>query len=78
MTISKGCINGMRVSYLLHYSGNRSLTFSQRYEARLMNLHRGDDWDAMCETTPATINGVHYDHPMICEDKVRTENVVLC
>ena len=35
-----------------------------------MNLHRGDDWDKMCNTSPATIYGVHYDRPTVCENKV--------
>ncbi|RPD66993.1 hypothetical protein L226DRAFT_529388 [Lentinus tigrinus ALCF2SS1-7] len=41
----------------------------RRFEARLMNLHNGDNWDKMCNTSPATIRGVHYDRPTICEDK---------
>ena len=47
------------------------LHFRQRYEARLLGLHHGDDWDTMCKTTPIVINGVHFDHPMTCEDRVR-------
>ncbi|EJF62421.1 hypothetical protein DICSQDRAFT_169461 [Dichomitus squalens LYAD-421 SS1] len=41
----------------------------RRYEARLMNLRHGDDWDLMCRTTPADISGIHFDHPDSCEDK---------
>ncbi|RDX53919.1 hypothetical protein OH76DRAFT_1479681 [Lentinus brumalis] len=41
----------------------------RRYESRLMNLHDGDDWNTMCNTSPATIGGVHYDRPTVCEDK---------
>ncbi|TFK83120.1 hypothetical protein K466DRAFT_529425 [Polyporus arcularius HHB13444] len=41
----------------------------KRYESRLMNLHDGDDWNTMCNTSPATIGGVHYDRPTVCEDK---------
>ncbi|KAI1796212.1 hypothetical protein LXA43DRAFT_657772 [Ganoderma leucocontextum] len=44
-------------------------TGMRRYEARLMNLRHGDDWDLMCRTTPATISGVHFDSPTSCEVK---------
>ena len=35
-----------------------------------MNLRRGDDWDTMCKTTPATIYGQHFDQPTTCIDEV--------
>ncbi|RDX53918.1 hypothetical protein OH76DRAFT_1479680 [Lentinus brumalis] len=38
----------------------------RRYKAHLLNLHPGDDWDKMCNTSPADIFGVHYDRPTIC------------
>ncbi|KAI1796211.1 hypothetical protein LXA43DRAFT_1090293 [Ganoderma leucocontextum] len=41
----------------------------RRLEARLMNLRRGDDWDAMCRTTPANIKGLHLNHPTVCENR---------
>ncbi|TBU39033.1 hypothetical protein BD309DRAFT_873169 [Dichomitus squalens] len=47
----------------------------RRYEARLMNLTHRDDWDAMCSTTPATINGIHFDHPTACEDRAGATGV---
>ncbi|PIL37311.1 hypothetical protein GSI_01004 [Ganoderma sinense ZZ0214-1] len=42
-------------------------TGMRKYEAPLRNLRRGDDWDLMCSTTPATIRGVHFDSPKTCE-----------
>lgn len=26
----------------------------------------------MCETTPATVHGIHFEHPTVCEDRVST------
>ena len=37
----------------------------------MKNLHHGDDWDTMCETTPATVHGIDFEHPTVCEDRVR-------
>lgn len=41
--------------------------YRQKYEAQLMNLRHGDNWDLMCSTTPATIRGMHFDSPQVCE-----------
>ncbi|KAI0355350.1 hypothetical protein OH77DRAFT_319140 [Trametes cingulata] len=41
----------------------------QRFEARLDGIGKGDDWDMMCATTPATIRGVHFDRPSTCENR---------
>ncbi|KAM5535519.1 hypothetical protein V8D89_010856 [Ganoderma adspersum] len=46
-------------------------TGMRKYEAQLMNLRHGDNWDLMCSTTPAAIRGVHFDSPLICEDNKR-------
>lgn len=45
----------------------------QTYEARLWGLHndRRENWQEMCNTTPATINNVHFDRPTRCyQDRV--------
>jgi len=39
-----------------------------RWEARLWNIKRGDDWMTMCSTTPATIRGINFNHPTYCVD----------
>ncbi|KAH9943285.1 uncharacterized protein BXZ73DRAFT_97335 [Epithele typhae] len=54
---------------LLDLGCTDSDTGTRRYEARLMNLRHGDDWDAMCKTAPAIIHGFQFDHPTVCEDK---------
>ncbi|KAG8702124.1 hypothetical protein FRC09_004935, partial [Ceratobasidium sp. 395] len=41
----------------------------RRNFARLLGLHRKDDWNGVCESTPARVNGQHYDAPTYCEDK---------
>ncbi|RPD66992.1 hypothetical protein L226DRAFT_529387 [Lentinus tigrinus ALCF2SS1-7] len=57
----------------IHYMGcSAGQSGMKRYRARLMNLHKGDDWDKMCSTTPANILGVHYDRPTVCIDEGRT------
>lgn len=38
--------------------------------ARLLGLRRQDDWNSMCETTPALVRGQNLDGPTYCEDKV--------
>ncbi|KAH9478071.1 hypothetical protein JR316_0010308 [Psilocybe cubensis] len=40
----------------------------RRHEAPLENLQNGDNWQEMCSTTPAIINGVHYNGPTSCAD----------
>ncbi|KAF5309130.1 hypothetical protein D9619_012785 [Psilocybe cf. subviscida] len=39
---------------------------ARRVESRLENLQSGSDWQFMCVTTPADINGHHYQTPMDC------------
>ncbi|KAF8591071.1 hypothetical protein K439DRAFT_1402674 [Ramaria rubella] len=41
----------------------------ERVTSRLWNINRGDDWDVMCSSTPAEINGIHYAAPDSCETK---------
>ncbi|KAI0375812.1 hypothetical protein BV20DRAFT_18204 [Pilatotrama ljubarskyi] len=41
----------------------------RRYEARLYGVNDGDDANMMCATTPATIRGVHFEHPSSCEHR---------
>ncbi|KAL6305830.1 hypothetical protein BKA93DRAFT_730318 [Sparassis latifolia] len=41
--------------------------FGVRFEARLWNLQKDDDWTNMCGTTPAVIHGVHHAKPTYCE-----------
>ncbi|KAJ3518807.1 hypothetical protein NM688_g9388 [Phlebia brevispora] len=53
----KGCISGGS-TYGMH-----------RVESRLWNLRRGDDWQWMCGTTPATINGIEFTNPTRCENR---------
>ncbi|PSR73382.1 hypothetical protein PHLCEN_2v10674 [Hermanssonia centrifuga] len=49
----KGCIGG----------GMR------RVESRLWNLRKDDDWQWMCGTTPATVNGIAFSQPTRCENR---------
>ena len=37
-------------------------------EARLENLRPGDDWMAMCSSTPAEFHGLKFDGPQSCKD----------
>ncbi|KAG8695996.1 hypothetical protein FRC09_008798, partial [Ceratobasidium sp. 395] len=41
----------------------------RRKVSRLWNLSLGDNWKAICRTTPAEIDGKFYEHPAYCEDK---------
>ncbi|KAF9524332.1 hypothetical protein CPB83DRAFT_861400 [Crepidotus variabilis] len=41
-------------------------TRKHRYEAKLMNLHTYDNWEALCTSTPATIYGVTYEGATSC------------
>jgi hypothetical protein len=43
----------------------------QRYESVLENLQRGDDWHAMCATTPGRVQGRIFDGPSSCASWVR-------
>ncbi|KZT12726.1 uncharacterized protein LAESUDRAFT_719021 [Laetiporus sulphureus 93-53] len=40
-----------------------------RYEARLVNVRAGDDWERMCSSTPATIAGEYFPIPTFCENR---------
>ncbi|KAF8595760.1 hypothetical protein BDV93DRAFT_456119, partial [Ceratobasidium sp. AG-I] len=42
----------------------------QRMSARLHGLSLKDSWNGVCGSTPATFNGIRYDHPTYCNDKV--------
>ncbi|KAL0954983.1 hypothetical protein HGRIS_003912 [Hohenbuehelia grisea] len=69
----KGCAgwgSRTRVSLLaigpnLECSLNTMPWYPQRYEAYLDNIYSGN-WEQMCTSTPATINGVHFDRPNTC------------
>ncbi|KAF8607370.1 hypothetical protein BDV93DRAFT_520241 [Ceratobasidium sp. AG-I] len=41
----------------------------RRMFARLLGLRRQDDWNSMCETTPAHVRDQGFDGPTYCEDK---------
>ncbi|KAI9000850.1 hypothetical protein BD414DRAFT_472918 [Trametes punicea] len=41
----------------------------RRFEARLDGIGKGDNWEMMCATTPATINGFYFAHPSSCENR---------
>ncbi|KAI0750973.1 hypothetical protein C8Q80DRAFT_543533 [Daedaleopsis nitida] len=41
----------------------------KRIEARLWGIQHGDNWEKMCATTPATIDGQLFDHPMTCDNR---------
>ncbi|CAE6363751.1 unnamed protein product, partial [Rhizoctonia solani] len=41
----------------------------RRKFARLMGLKSNDDWNGVCESTSASIDGKHFDGPSYCEDK---------
>ncbi|KAH6905592.1 hypothetical protein BKA70DRAFT_1225311 [Coprinopsis sp. MPI-PUGE-AT-0042] len=40
----------------------------RRIEAQLENLRPGDDWMAMCSSTPAEFHGLKFDGPHSCND----------
>jgi len=44
---------------------------ARRIEARLENLRKGDDWQFMCVTTPADIDGRYYSTPAECFNQGR-------
>ncbi|KAI0832778.1 hypothetical protein BC628DRAFT_1348247 [Trametes gibbosa] len=41
----------------------------QKFTARLDGIGSGDHWETMCASTPAVIQGLHFDHPSSCENK---------
>ncbi|KJA14449.1 hypothetical protein HYPSUDRAFT_150403 [Hypholoma sublateritium FD-334 SS-4] len=43
----------------------------KRIAARLENLRKGDDWQFMCVTTPADIDGQYYSTPAECFNQGR-------
>ena len=38
--------------------------------SRLIGAHLEDDWNGLCETTPAQIHDKHFVKPTYCQDKV--------
>ncbi|KAG6812254.1 hypothetical protein H0H92_003710 [Tricholoma furcatifolium] len=46
------------------------------YSSRLWNVTKGMGAQVVCENMPARVNGVYFDKPTWCEDKVRMD--VLC
>jgi hypothetical protein len=46
------------------------LNATQRVEAQITGIREEDDWQLMCGTTPAIIDGVHYPEPSNCEARV--------
>ena len=44
--------------------------YLQLMSSRLSHM-KGEDINLMCRTTPAMINGIQYDKPVNCVDKVR-------
>ncbi|KAF8955226.1 hypothetical protein BDZ97DRAFT_1859084 [Flammula alnicola] len=38
----------------------------RRHEARLESIQDTTNWEALCSTTPANINGMHYGGPTSC------------
>ncbi|CEL53304.1 hypothetical protein RSOLAG1IB_06271 [Rhizoctonia solani AG-1 IB] len=43
----------------------------RRKFARLIGLTNRDDWMAVCESTPATVDGKDYGGPSYCDDKLQ-------
>ncbi|QRV98990.1 interferon-induced 6-16 family protein [Ceratobasidium sp. AG-Ba] len=41
----------------------------RRHFSRLMGLRHQDDWNSLCESTPAHINGEEFGAPTYCENK---------
>ncbi|KAF8074509.1 hypothetical protein FPV67DRAFT_584750 [Lyophyllum atratum] len=41
----------------------------RKWYARLWDISGDVDWMTMCTTTPATVDGNHYDSPSQCDDK---------
>lgn len=42
---------------------------TRRMFARLVGVHLKDDWNSICETTPAQVGDQYFDTPAYCEDK---------
>ncbi|KAI0700717.1 hypothetical protein BC835DRAFT_1326024 [Cytidiella melzeri] len=40
-----------------------------RVEARLENIQSGDNWQAMCDTTPNVVSGIKFNRPTSCENR---------
>ncbi|KAF9008418.1 hypothetical protein BDQ17DRAFT_1452858, partial [Cyathus striatus] len=38
----------------------------RKFEASLENVHRGDSWEKMCETTPVQFHEHSFDSPHVC------------
>ncbi|KAF9006519.1 hypothetical protein BDQ17DRAFT_1351884 [Cyathus striatus] len=41
----------------------------RRFQSRLWNIERGEDWTVMCSTAPATIHGIYFDQPNLCDHR---------
>ncbi|KAI0939156.1 hypothetical protein AcV5_000650 [Taiwanofungus camphoratus] len=41
----------------------------RRYDSRLWNVFRPDDWLTLCNATPAIVRGKYFDGPMYCEKR---------
>lgn len=41
----------------------------RKYEAQLENLRSGDDWKAMCSSTPVEFHGLKFNEPHSCDDR---------
>ncbi len=71
--ISQGCLDGSaptRVRSIFSFSSHILKVKKKRIEARLENLRKGDDWQFMCVTTPADIDGQYYSTPAECSNQV--------
>ncbi|KAF8607372.1 hypothetical protein BDV93DRAFT_520245 [Ceratobasidium sp. AG-I] len=42
---------------------------TRRVFSRLMGARQGDDWNGLCETTPARIHDTYFVKPTYCQDK---------
>ncbi|KJA29912.1 hypothetical protein HYPSUDRAFT_126366, partial [Hypholoma sublateritium FD-334 SS-4] len=42
---------------------------TNRFRAQLQGVKKGEDWQALCSTTPANIHGISIPKPSFCENK---------
>jgi hypothetical protein len=71
--VSDALVQGQERRYLFHCRLKLNpilLNANQRVEAEITDIREEDDWQLMCGMTPAVIDGIHYDNPSHCEERV--------
>ncbi|KAI0677380.1 hypothetical protein C8Q78DRAFT_1002525 [Trametes maxima] len=41
----------------------------RRYESKLIGIAKGESWERMCNTAPATFGVKHFDRPTSCDNR---------